>query len=88
MEEFYKYHQKLPNEDLVRIAYFELRKVKKQARKSAKQVLKDRRIEQQELEQMKNHIRQIKREERRIKLKNKNEKYGLLDFVIDLFLYG
>jgi len=88
MEEFIKYHQNLPNEDLVRIAYFELRKVKKQARKSARQVLKERKIVQQELEQIKDQIRQMKREERRIKLKNKNEKYGLLDFVIDVFLYG
>ena len=88
MEEFLKYHQNLPNEDLVRIAYFELLQVKKQARKSARQVLKERKIEQQEIEQIKHQIRQMKREERRIKLKNKNEKYGLLDFVIDVILYG
>ena len=88
MDEFLKYHQNLPNEDLVRIAYFELRKVKKQARISAKQVLKERKIEQKELEQIKDHIRQMKKEERRTKLKNKDEKYGLLDFVIDVILYG
>ena len=88
MENFRKYHETLPNEDLVRIAYFELRKIKKSARNSAKSILKERKIEQQELKQLKDQIRQMKREERRIKLKNKNEKYGLLDFVIDLFLYG
>ena len=88
MEEFLKYHKNLTNEDLVRIAYFELRKVKKQARKSARQILKERKIEQQELEEIKDQIRQMKREEKRIKLKNKNEKYGLLDFVIDVILYG
>lgn len=88
MEEFKKYHKTLPNEDLVRIGYFELRKIKKQARVSAKQVLKERKIKGQELEELKGQIRQMKRQERRTKLRNKNEKYGLLDFVIDLILYG
>ena len=88
MEEFKEHHKTLPNEDLVRIAYFELRSFKKQARKSAKQILQERKISKQKLEELKEKIRQLKREESRLKLKDKNEKYGLLDFLIDFLLSG
>ena len=44
MNEFLEYHSKLANEDLVRIAYFELRKFKKKARISAKEILRQRKL--------------------------------------------
>lgn len=88
MQNYPTHHATLPNETLVRIAYFGLREYEKEVRKSAKQILAERKIKGQELKELKEQIRKIKKEERRIKLKDKNEKYGLLDFLIDIFLSG
>lgn len=88
MQNFLTHHATLPNQDLVRIAYFELREYEKEARRSAKQTLTDRNIKGAELEELNNRVRKVKKEERRIKLKDKNEKYGPLDFLIDFFLSG
>lgn len=88
MQEFSTHHATLPNQDLVRIGYFGLREYKKEARRSAKQTLADRNIKGQELEELKNRVRKIKKEEMRIRLKDKNEKYGPLDYFIDVLMYS
>ena len=86
--EFYEHQSKLPNEDIVRIAYFELRKIKKEARETAKLILKERNIKNEHLQDYKNQIRKSKREERKQILRNKNEKYNILDFLLDLLFSG
>ncbi|WP_273445220.1 hypothetical protein [Neolewinella agarilytica] len=86
MNEFSDYHSSLPNEDLVSIAYFDKRKTKKEARLSAKSVLQKRGVSTFEIEALKKEIKERKQEERKRKLKDKNEKYGLLDFILDVFL--
>ncbi|SEQ20232.1 hypothetical protein [Neolewinella agarilytica] len=86
MNEFSDYHSSLPNEDLVSIAYFDKRKTKKEARLSAKSVLQKRAVSTYQIEVLKKTIRERKQEERKRKLKDKNEKYGLLDFILDVFL--
>ena len=86
LSEYEKHHSGLPNEDLVRIAYFEASNIKKEARKSAKKILADRRLSVNQLEKLKSQIRKFKREERSAKLRNKNEKYGIWDFLLDLIL--
>lgn len=86
--DYYKHQRNLPTEDLVRIAYFELRKTKREARHSAKRILKERNVKDEELQDYKSQIRKLKQEERKIKLKNKNEKYTIWDFLIDMLFSG
>lgn len=87
INEFIEYHSKLPDEELVKIAYFELRKYKKEARVSAKKILKQRGLSKKQIELLKNNIRRRKQKERREKLKDKNEDYGFADFILDLIFY-
>ena len=86
--EFYKYQSKLDTQDLVRIAYFELNKSKKEARASAKLILKERNVKDERLQDYKNQIRKIKREERKQKLRNRDEKYNIWDFLLDIIFSG
>lgn len=86
--EFYKYQRKLDTQDLVRIAYFELNKSKKEARASAKLILKERNVKDERLQDYKNQIRRIKREERKQKLRNRDEKYNIWDFLLDIIFSG
>jgi hypothetical protein len=87
MNEFSHHHSSLPNEDLVSIAYFDRRKIKNEARLSAKSVLQKRGVSTFEIEALKKEIKERKQKERKRKLRDKNEKYGLLDFILDvLFL--
>lgn len=87
MNPFTPHHSNLPNEDLVSIAYFDRRKTKREARLSAKSVLQQRGVSTYEIEAFKKEIKERKQEERKRKLRDENEKYGLLDFVLDvLFL--
>lgn len=88
MNEFAAYHTTLDNETLVRLAFFELRSTKKEARVSAKAELKQRAISEDELQRLKQEIRAAKRKERYQKRKNKNKKYGFWDFIFDVFLRG
>lgn len=89
MNNDYNEHQiNLPTEDLVRIAYFELRKIKREARHSAKRILKERNVKDEVLQDYKNQIRKTKREERKLKLKNRNEKYNIWDFLLDILFSG
>jgi len=88
LENYEKYHSTLPNEDLVRIAFFERRRIKKEARVSAKKVLAQRNLTLKELDALKNLIRRRKREERNMKLKDKNANYGIFDYIVDLILGG
>ena len=53
MNEFSNHHSKLANEDLVRIAYFEKRIIRKKARDSAKQILIERRVPANEVDVIK-----------------------------------
>ena len=86
--DYYDHQRNLPTEDLVKIAYFERRKIKREARHSAKQILIERNVKDEELQDYKNQIGEIKREERKLKLKNKNEKYNIWDFLLDMIFSG
>ena len=86
--DYYDHQRNLPTEDLVKIAYFERRKIKREARHSAKQILIERNVKDEELQDYKNQIGEIKREERKLKLKNKNEKYNICDFLLDMIFSG
>lgn len=86
--EFTEHHLKLTNKELVKIAYFERGKYKKEARMSAKNVLEQRGIEDSHLASLKHEIRTSNRKERKQKLKDKDEKYGIVDFVRDMILGG
>ena len=71
--EYYNHLSGLPTEDLVRIAYFELRKSKKEARQAAKRILKERNIKDDIIREFKADIRVRKQMERRAKLRDNNE---------------
>ncbi len=71
MNEFSNHHSKLANEDLISIAYFEKRTIKKKARDSAKQILIERRVPANEIDVIKGDIRGRKKEERLAKLRSK-----------------
>ena len=86
--DYYDHQRNLQTEDLVKIAYFERRKIKREARHSAKQILIERNVKDEELQDYKNQIGEIKREERKLKLKNKNEKYNICDFLLDMIFSG
>ena len=87
MNEFTEHHAKLTDKELIRIAYFDRRKYKKEARKSAKEILKQRNLSKEKIEFLKNEIRRIKRKERKDKLSAKNESYGFLDFIVELIFH-
>jgi len=86
--DYYEHQRNLPTEDLVRIAYFKLRKINKEARNSAKQILKERNVIDKELQGYKNQRSKRKKEERKLKLKNKNENYNVWNFLIDMIFSG
>lgn len=81
-EDYQTHHSLLINEELVLIAFFEKRKIKKEARRSAKIILQERGINESRIEILKNQIRKRKRLERREKLKEKNNNYGIIDFIL------
>lgn len=87
MNDFTSHHSTLPNEDLVRIAYFEKRKTKKETRLSARSILQQRGLSTYEIEALKKEIRERIREERNQRLKDKNDNYSILDFIIDILFY-
>ena len=82
MNKFQKYHNKLPVEDLVEIAFFERGKIKKEARISAKEVLAKRGVTNKEMDAIRKEIRKRNSSERKEKLKEKDN-----DYVIETF-YG
>lgn len=88
MNEFEKYQSTLANEDLVRIAFFERGKMKKEARKSALKLIQQRKISNEDLQLLKSKIRTNKRQESKDKLREKNNKYGFFNYLFDLILHG
>ena len=88
MENYQKYQSTLPDEDLIKLAFFERGKIKKQARISAKKILQLRNLSNVEIEKLKDKIRKRKREEIKIKLKSKNNKYRIWDFLMDMIIYS
>lgn len=83
-KEFYKYQSNLPDEDLIRLAFFNIRKTKKEARKSAKSILKERNLSTQEINEYKDSIKKLRRRE----LNSKESDYSILDIIIDIFCGG
>lgn len=88
MENYQKYHSTLANEDLVRIAFFERGKMKKEARNSARSLLQQRQISSDEIKSLKDEIRTRKRKESEIKLREKGNEYGIWDFLVDLVIFS
>lgn len=84
MDNYEQHHKNLANEDLVRIIYFERKKIVKEARTSAKKILDKRGLSAQELESIKKDIRNRKKEERAALRQNKDRKVGLLDWILNL----
>lgn len=87
MSDFSDHHRQLSEEELVRIAYFGVGKFKMEARNSAKAELKKRRISDERLKSLKDEVKELNRIERNQKLRNKNEKYGIVDFLIDMIFH-
>ena len=88
MENYQKYHSTLADEDLVRIAFFERGKMKKEARNSARSLLQQRQISSDEIKSLKDEIRTRKRKESEIKLREKGNEYGIWDFLVDLVIFS
>ncbi len=86
MNEFQKYHNKLPVEDLVEIIFFERGKIKKEARISAKEVLGNRGVTNKEMDAIRKEIRKRKISECKEKLKEKDNDYGVRDFLWDFLV--
>jgi len=82
--EFEKYHNKLPVEGLVNLAFFERTKIKKEARNSANNELRKRKITNKEIDSIRKEIRKRKSLERKIKLKEKDNGYNILDFLLEV----
>lgn len=86
MNEFQSYHEKLPVEDLVKIVYFERGKIEKEARNSAKEVLANKKITNKEIDAIRKDIRKRKSVQRKVKLKEKDNGYGVLSFLWEILL--
>jgi len=84
MEDYLKHHRTLHDEDLVRIAFFERGKMKKEARASARKILLERKITGEKLNEIKNEIRRRKRQESRSRLRDKNDTFGIFDFLFEM----
>ena len=88
MNQFLDHHSKLPNEDLVEIAYFNRKAYTREARQSAKIILKQRNLSTTHLDALKDEIRNRKRKERYAQLKEKGNNNWFLNFIIDLLFAG
>lgn len=86
MNEFTRHHQSLQNIDLVRIVYFERRRTMKEARASAKAVLRKRGVCRSELKKLRGDIREQNQSIRRRKLEAKDNGYTWFDFLFEVIL--
>lgn len=87
-EDYEKHHATLPNLDLVRIAYFEFRVHTKEARISVKKILKQRKLSDKQIKEIRHQVRTIKKEERKQRLADKDDEYALLGFIKDVAFEG
>ena len=84
-ESYHKYHRKKTDRELVIIAFFERKSYHANARASAKDIIKERKLTDTQIEILKKDIRASKAKER----KNSKKKSGggdLLEFLLEFFL--
>lgn len=86
MIDYAKQQEKMTNKELVDLAYFQIGKVEKEARISARDILRRRNIPREELRVLKEEIRRQKRIEMRQRLKDKDDNYSYFSFFSELIL--
>jgi len=84
--QFEKHHNSLTVEDLVSIAYFDKIKTKREVRISAKKELTKRKISNKEIDELRRIIRKRKNEVSRAKLKEKENGFGVIEFVLEILM--